>query len=547
MSTIQQYSRSQIKRQNPMASPLRTIVRTAFYGNNVTQVKSLAEAYYLAKNSAGTIETDLPIYKPETMGLPSNARVLLYNCGSITGRTAAARRIAGDENVDSGDLNKKIMQDIYQARRKKLYAAEAIVGLDEDFMIRAHLLVPEGDENILYNWLLNFQPLTAEYAERYAHSRVIPDEGDVYVYSDSQWSHPEHPLGLTYFDPQHNCAAILGLPYFGEYKKGTLTLAWAIANRHGFATCHGGQKEITRPDGSRYVLSVFGLSGSGKSSITHAKHQGRYQIKVLHDDAFIINLQDKYSIAMEPTYFDKTQDYPTDSPDNKYLLSVQNCGATLDEDGKVVLVTEDIRNGNGRAIKSRLWSPSRVDRIDSAVNAIAWIMKDPCLPPLVKVNDPEIASLMGATLATKRSSAERLAQGVDSQALVIEPYANPFRTYPLADDFQKFKTLFATGVDCYILNTGYFGEKKVRKEDTLAAIESVVDGTVQWDKFTPVEGFEYAKIDGFLPQLEQADYVQTIRDAFSRRYEYIGKLDSFNHLPESAQAHFLELVRKIRA
>ena len=32
---------------------------------------------------------------------------------------------------------------------------------------------------------------------------------------------------------------------------------------------------------------VTGVSGSGKSTITHAKHDGKYGIKVLHDDAFI--------------------------------------------------------------------------------------------------------------------------------------------------------------------------------------------------------------------------------------------------------------------
>lgn len=51
---------------------------------------------------------------------------------------------------------------------------------------------------------------------------------------------------------------------------------------------------------------------------------------------------------MEPTYFDKTADYPTGCPDNKYLLTAQNCSATRDSEGKVVLVTEDIRNGNGQ-------------------------------------------------------------------------------------------------------------------------------------------------------------------------------------------------------
>ena len=98
-----------------------------------------------------------------------------------------------------------------------------------------------------------------------------------------------------------------------------------------------------------------------------------------------------------------------ESPDNKYLLSVQNVGATLDDDGRVVLVTEDIRNGNGRAIKSKLWSPNRVDKIEEPVNAIFYLMKDPTMPPLVKLKGSVLASVMGAALATKRSTAERLA------------------------------------------------------------------------------------------------------------------------------------------
>ena len=40
-------------------------------------------------------------------------------------------------------------------------------------------------------------------------------------------------------------------------------------------------------------------------------------------------------------------------------------------------------------------------------------------------------SVLGATLATKTSTAERVAAGTDLNALRIVPYANPFRTYPL--------------------------------------------------------------------------------------------------------------------
>ena len=172
------------------------------------------------------------------------------------------------------------------------------------------------------------------------------------------------------------------------------------------------------------------LSKNHKRRHIFQKHGGKYPITVLHDDAFIINTETCSSVAIEPTYFDKTADYPTGCPDNAYLLSAQNCSCTLDEDGKIQLVTEDIRNGNGRAIKSKLWSPNRVDKIDSPVNAIFWIMKDPTIPPIVKLSGASLASVMGATLATKRSSAERLKAGVDPNALV-DSFAvdDPVRMY----------------------------------------------------------------------------------------------------------------------
>ncbi len=48
--------------------------------------------------------------------------------------------------------------------------------------------------------------------------------------------------------------------------------------------------------------------------------------KLLHDDAFIISEKDGSSIALEPSYFDKTNDYPTGHPEQDFFVTVQNCG-----------------------------------------------------------------------------------------------------------------------------------------------------------------------------------------------------------------------------
>ena len=558
MATKANYPLGEIGKGKTGFTRTRSIIETLFYGNNVVKVNTLKEAYNLAKNSPGTIVTDMPIYHGEEFGLDADAKVLLFNDGAVTGRYAVARRIKGEPGVDDTKLDKVVMDAAYKTRFKKLYHATCFVGLDPEFMVKAHLLIPEGEENLLYNWMLNFQYMSDDYVKMYKNSQPVGggNEPDIYIFSDPQWAPTESPdvdysclsdpLTLCYFDTDQNCAAILGMKYFGEHKKGTLTMAWAIANRNGYASCHGGQKEYTLADGSKFVASVYGLSGSGKSTLTHNKHNGKYEIKVLHDDAFIINSDTCASIALEPTYFDKTNDYPTGCPDNKYLLTVQNCAATMDEDGKIQIVTEDIRNGNGRAIKSKLWSPNRVDKIDSPVNAIFWIMKDPTIPPVVKLKGASLASVMGATLATKTSTAERVKAGTDMNALRIVPYANPFRTYPLANDYAKFKKLVEEkNVACYIINTGDFMGQKVKPADTLGIMEKIVEGKAEFKKWGPFEDMEIMDWEGFNVDLSDKDYAAALKSAMENRLTSVEKFGTekggYDKLPDDA----VEAIKKV--
>ena len=562
MSTKAYYPLNEIGAGKTGFAKTRSIIEAAFYGNNVVKVNTLKEAYELAKNSTGTIVTDMPVYRGEEFGLEPDAKVLLFNDGAITGRYAAARRIAGEPGVDCAALDKVAMDAVYESRWKTMYHAEVYVGLDPEFMVKAHLLIPEGEENIMYSWMLNFQYMSDEYVKMYKNSKAVGDgkEADIYIFSDPQWSPVEHPCvdfsclsdpqTLCYFNTNQNCACILGMRYFGEHKKGTLTMAWAIANRNGYASCHGGQKEYTLADGSKYVASVYGLSGSGKPTLTHAKHDGKYGIKVLHDDAFIINTDTCASIALEPTYFDKTQDYPVGCEDNKYLLTSMNNSATLDEDGHIQIVTEDIRNGNGRAIKSKLWSPNRVDKIDEPVNAIFWIMKDPTIPPVVKLKGASLASVMGATLATKRSSAERLAPGVDPNALVVVPYANPFRTYPLANDYEKFKKLVAEkNVDCYIINTGDFMGKKVKPADTLGILEAIVERKADFKQWGPFSDIEIMDWEGFVPDMNDPEYVGQLKARMTDRVNFVKSTatvkDGYDKLPDDALAAIQKVVDEL--
>ena len=532
MSTRRVWKQSEIK-TNPLFSKMRSTIETAFYGNNVTPVTSVAQAYQLAAEEPGVIVLDMPVYKPCEQGLPTDAKVLVTNDGKTTGRYAKARRIIGDEGIDEVELSNIARDAVYDSRDKEWLAAEAIVGLDKKFTARAHLMIPKDHASTLYSWIMNFKFFDAAVKEFYDDSLEIP-EGDIYIYSDPDYIVPGHPGGLAIFDPAHNCAMILGMRYFGEHKKGTLTLAWSLANRLGYVACHGGMKRYNLDNGKSYTIGVFGLSGSGKSTLTHEKHDGRYDISILHDDAYIINTEDLSSIALEPTYFDKMQDYPVEHPANEFLLTLQNVGVTMDDEGRKVVLAEDVRNNNGRAIKSQFWTENRVNYVDEPVNAIVWLMKDKTLPPILKIDDPVLASTMGATLATRRSTAEKLDAHVDPNALVIEPYANPFRTYPLALDYESYKKLFSEcGVECYIMNTGFFLDNKVPKEVTLDLLELLVEGTLEFKPFYKYPNLEYVEVPGFEPPFQVREYHHQLHKAFEFRYDYVENLIGHkNELPD---------------
>lgn len=502
-------------------SSIRATLTAPFFGNNVVCVSDVSEAYELALHSPGTIElTGMPVYQPEKLGLPKGANQLLFNDGAVIGRCMAARKIVGESDCDLKKLLPIIREAIYNTRYRTMYKTEAIVGLDKDFMIKAHLLIPEDYENTLYSWMLNFQTLTKEYEKIYKSSRII-DESDIYIFSDPDWEHPDFPYGLTLFDPEHNCAAILGMRYFGEHKKGTLTLAWGTASRNGYVACHGGMKRYNLQKGKPYQLAVFGLSGSGKSTITHAKHNNKYDITILHDDAFIIKSDEKYTIALEPSYFDKTIDYPINDEANKYILTHQNEGVIALSNGKTVSIPEDIRNGNGRAIKSKLWSSNRVDRINEPLNAIFWLMKDPTLPPVIKLLNADLGAAMGATLATKRSTAERLPDGVDPNALVMEPYANPFRVYPLGIDYERFREIISSGVECFVLNTGEFMGKNIPSSLTLSIIEEIVEGKAKFYQWENIKDMQVMDIEGFRGSFEDEEYRRQFIERIDDRINFI--------------------------
>ena len=172
-------------------------------------------------------------------------------------------------------------------------------------------------------------------------------------------------------------------------------------------------------------------------------------------------------------------------------------------------------------------------------------MKDPTIPPVLKLSGASLGSAMGATLATKRSSAERLVAGVDPNALVVEPYANPFRVYPLEMDYTRFKQLIADGVDCYILNTGEFMGTKVQPKHTLGILEAIVEGTAKFEKWENFSDIEIMNIEGFDASFKNTEYAEQFIKRMQDRIDFVKSRETEKAGLDKLPADALEALENV--
>ncbi len=131
---------------------------------------------------------------------------------------------------------------------------------------------------------------------------------------------------------------------------------------------------------------------------------------------------------------------------------------------------------------------------------------------------------------------------------MVEPYANPFRTYPLADDYSKFKELFdKLGVACYIFNTGHFMDKKVTVKATLGSLEAIIEGSAQF-KSIGLEGLSLLPVEGYEMDFSDAAYkaqfIARIKDRINFFEGNKTTRGGFDALPEEATESMLKVVEQ---
>jgi phosphoenolpyruvate carboxykinase (ATP) len=237
-------------------------------------------------------------------------------------------------------------------------------------------------------------------------------------------------------------------------------------------------------------------------------------------------------VALEPSLFDKTDAVVFRDPIMKYFYSAQNLAVTDLGTGKREIVAQDIRNDNGRCIKSR--DMFNHDDYCGRPKQLIWLQKDQSLPPVTKVTDVGLAVAMGASLSTKRAKGVENVPKEELAKLVIEPFANPFRVHPLLEDCRQFLKLFKLGTECYIMNTGAFSlpgeEVDIPKELSLAIVTQMVRGKIEWREWKSFPGLQLPAngIDLFGPDYDKKykptrnqEYLQFLRNRMQDRITFL--------------------------
>ena len=91
--------------------------------------------------------------------------------------------------------------------------------------------------------------------------------------------------------------------------------------------------------------------------------------------------------------------------------------------------------------------------------------------------------------------------------------------------------------------------KKVQPKDTLGILEAIVERRADFKQWGPFEDIEIMEWEGFVPDLNDADYKAQLKNAMLNRVNAVEKFstakDGYDKLPDEALAALNKLVEEL--
>ncbi|MHA1593232.1 MAG: phosphoenolpyruvate carboxykinase [Candidatus Baldrarchaeia archaeon] len=410
--------------------------------------------------------------------VPNKLGVLLFHTRV---RARSPQKTIENVNLLPEEEKKKIIEELEKVREflrgKKLIVVDRNIGNTDRFRMRARAIISA-----------KYPHLALMFARNY-----FPPSGDTDIPEIVSLCIPEWPYVKVIVDPEELINIILGVDYYGELKMSFLRLAMNYArDKMGMLGLHAGSKlYIVRNNNGEFVkrgVLIFGLSGTGKSTVTMANNGlSPGERVVVRQDDIVILTPDGMALGTERNLYPKTDSINSIPPllqAVKHPLTILENVAVKD-DGTVDFDDVDFCP-NGRAIIIRRAIPLTDERVDlERVDILLFLTRRKEMPIAAKTCSPGQAVayfMLGESIMTSAGTMKKEEMGRPIRVPGFDPFMlqPKSRTANLLYKFLKRHT----HVQTCILNTGYVGDVKVTPEDTMKTVLSIVKGTIKW-KYDP--------------------------------------------------------------
>ncbi|MBI4258578.1 MAG: phosphoenolpyruvate carboxykinase [Thaumarchaeota archaeon] len=400
--------------------------------------------------------------------VPNNDGLLVFH-SRITARSPDVT--VDNVNAAGEDVRKRVREEVKALqeyiRGRDFYIVDRSVGSSQRLSLKVRAAVSAKHPHLALMFAHNYFP---------SQEDVEPNFLTIDI--------PEWPRKGIYVDPEDGVTLILGTDYYGELKMSALRLAMnAARNRGHMLGVHAGSKfyhvQIKGEQREKGVL-IFGLSGTGKSTISMASHglQPPEKTSVRQDDIVVLDMQG-YASGTEMNLYPKT-DTVNEIPALKAAVThpqsvLENVAV---KDGRVDF--DDTKFcANGRAIGIRDAMEIADGGVDlPRVDALLFLTRRNDYPVASRLISPEQAVAYFMLGESVRTAAEA---GKAGESLRV-PGFDPFIIEPKSlNGVLLHKILKANpSIQAFVLNTGFVGDVKIPPSQTLPAVLGIVTDSVKW-------------------------------------------------------------------
>ncbi len=410
--------------------------------------------------------------------IPTSSGNLLYRT-NVMSRSAGMTRVIYDTDQKIGETLRQVGDYL---RTHDCFGVDREIGRSGPARFSVRLYITKENPQIALMFHKNF----------FAPSFTPRDRPDITVIDIPEWPKTE----ILIF-PKEATTIILGSNYYGEAKMASLRMAMYLAREERDALgLHAGSKEMDILADGKITpkgILVFGLSGTGKTTIICEDHGLARRVKIMQDDIIIL---DRRAIAYgtERNFYVKTDNIKGQQLLFDVALHPEAIweNVFVDANGAVDFDNHSLST-NGRAIiprdKITLASPFiDLDKVDF----VFFNTRRYDIPPLGKLVSAEQAAafyMLGESIITSADDPTRV--GETKRVVGFDPF--------IVDHHEKngnrlLEILTAhPRIQCYILNTGKVGGMdngvKITPEITLKIVEEVVRGNVKWEQ-NPDVGYD---------------------------------------------------------